>query len=54
MSSLWPEPLARIPIESDKLGTPEIVSDRGGLPEEIVDSVTGLVAEPSVRALQEL
>ncbi len=47
MPSLWPEPLGRIPIEANKLGTPAIVSTRGGCPETVVDHVTGLVADPT-------
>lgn len=49
--SLAPEPLPRVPIESNLLGTPAIVSNRGALPNTIVDRVTGLVTEPSVDAV---
>jgi glycosyltransferase involved in cell wall biosynthesis len=51
LPSLPPEPLGRVPIEANLLGTPAIVSNRGGLPETIVDKVTGLVTEPSVEAV---
>ena len=49
--SIWPEVFGRVPVEANKLGTPAIVSNRGGLPETIIDGVTGLVTEPSVEAL---
>jgi glycosyltransferase involved in cell wall biosynthesis len=48
LPSLWPEPLATVPIEANLLGTPAIVSNRGGNPDTIVDKVTGLVTEPAV------
>lgn len=51
LPSLWPEPLATVPIEANLLGTPAIVSSRGGNPDTIVDNVTGLVTEPSVDAV---
>jgi len=47
MPSLAPEAFGRIPVEANKLGTPAIVSDRGALPDAIVDRITGFVAEPS-------
>lgn len=50
MPSLWPEAFGRIPVEANQLGTPAIVSDRGALPEVVVDHVTGLVGEPSVES----
>jgi glycosyltransferase involved in cell wall biosynthesis len=51
MPSLYPEPFGRIPVEANLLGTPAIVSNRGALPDTIVDQVTGLVTEPSVEAV---
>jgi glycosyltransferase involved in cell wall biosynthesis len=51
LPSLWPEPFASVPIEANLLGTPAIVSNRGGNPDTIVDKFTGLVAEPSVDAV---
>lgn len=51
LPSLWPEPFATVPIEANLLGTPAVVSNRGGLPDTIVDKVTGLIAEPSVEAV---
>ena len=57
LPSLWPEPLATVPIEANLLGTPAVVSNRGGNPDTIVDKVTGFVTEPSVdkvaKALEE-
>jgi glycosyltransferase involved in cell wall biosynthesis len=41
--SIWPEPLSRIPTEANRLGVPAVVSSSGGLPETIVDNVTGYV-----------
>ena len=43
MPSLWPEPFGRIPVEANRLGVPAVVSSAGGLPETIVDGVTGYV-----------
>jgi glycosyltransferase involved in cell wall biosynthesis len=51
MPSLYPEPFGRIPVEANLLGTPAIVSNRGALPDTIVNRVTGLVAEPAVEAV---
>jgi glycosyltransferase involved in cell wall biosynthesis len=41
MPSIWPEPFGRIPVEANRLGVPAIVSSAGGLPETIVDGITG-------------
>jgi glycosyltransferase involved in cell wall biosynthesis len=41
MPSIWPEPFGRIPVEANRLGAPAVVSSAGGLPEVIVDGVTG-------------
>jgi glycosyltransferase involved in cell wall biosynthesis len=51
MPTLYHEPFGRIPVEANMLGTPAIVSNRGALPETIVDQVTGLVTEPSIEAV---
>jgi glycosyltransferase involved in cell wall biosynthesis len=51
MPSVLPEPFGRIPVEANLLGTPAVVSNRGGLPDTIVDQVTGLVTEPTVEAV---
>lgn len=53
MPSLWPEPFGRVPVEANKLGVPAVVSNRGGLPETVVDGVTGIVAEPTPEAFAE-
>jgi len=43
MSSIWPEPFGRIPVEANRFGVPAVVSSAGGLPETIVDGVTGYI-----------
>jgi glycosyltransferase involved in cell wall biosynthesis len=43
MPSIWPEPFGRIPVEANRLGVPAVVSSAGGLPEIIVDGVTGYI-----------
>jgi glycosyltransferase involved in cell wall biosynthesis len=43
MPSLWPETFGRIPVEANRLGVPAIVSSAGGLPETIVDGITGYI-----------
>jgi len=45
MSSIWPEPFGRIPVEANRLGVLAVVSDRGGLPEVVVSGVTGFIAK---------
>jgi len=47
MPSLWPEPFGRIPVVANRLGVPAVVSSAGGLPETIVDGVTGYVFKSS-------
>jgi len=51
MPSIWPEPFGRIPVEANRLGTPAVVTNRGGLPETVVDGETGFVVEPNPEAL---
>jgi len=51
MPSIWPEPFGRVPVEANRLGTPAVVTSRGGLPETVVDGETGLVVEPNSEAL---
>jgi len=51
MPSLHPESFGRVPVEANLLGTPAIVSNRGALPDTIVEQVTGLVTEPTVEAV---
>jgi glycosyltransferase involved in cell wall biosynthesis len=43
MPSLWPEPFGRIPVEANRFGVPAVISSAGGLPETIVDGVTGYI-----------
>jgi len=43
MPSIWPEPFGRIPVEANRLGIPAVVSSAGGLPETIVNGVTGYI-----------
>jgi glycosyltransferase involved in cell wall biosynthesis len=43
MPSIWPEPFGRIPVEANRLGVPAVVSSAGGLPETVVNGVTGYV-----------
>jgi len=45
MPSIWPEPFGRIPVEANRLGVPAVVSSAGGLPETIVNGVTGYIFE---------
>jgi len=43
MPSIWPESFGRISVEANRLGVPAIVSSAGGLPETIVDGITGYI-----------
>jgi len=51
VSSIVPEAFGRVPIEANRLGTPAVVSNRGGLPETITPSKSGLVADPYAESL---
>jgi len=53
MPSIWPEPFGRVPVEANRLGTPAVVTNRGGLPETIADRRTGFVVKPSPELLAE-
>ena len=44
--SVLPEPFGCVVIESMAAGTPVIGSNCGGIPEQIVDGVTGLLVPP--------
>jgi glycosyltransferase involved in cell wall biosynthesis len=46
--SLWQEPLPRVIQEAYTAGVPIVGSRRGGIPELIEDSVTGLLFDPDV------
>jgi glycosyltransferase involved in cell wall biosynthesis len=57
--SVLPEPFGRVVMESMAAGTPVIGSDCGGIPEQIVPGVTGLLFKPGdekdlAKALDEL
>lgn len=51
MPSIWPEPFGRVPVESNRLGTPAVVTNRGGLPETISHGETGVLVNPSVEEI---
>ncbi|MDP9404115.1 MAG: glycosyltransferase family 4 protein [Actinomycetota bacterium] len=44
--SVWPDPLPMTVSEAQLCGTPVIGARSGGIPEQIVDGVTGLIVEP--------
>ena len=46
--SRWEEPFGRVALESLACGVPVIVTNRGGLPEIVTESVYGYVVEPQV------
>jgi glycosyltransferase involved in cell wall biosynthesis len=57
--SVLPEPFGRVVMESMAAGTPVVGSDCGGIPEQIVPGVTGLLFKPGdeedlAKALDEL
>jgi glycosyltransferase involved in cell wall biosynthesis len=43
MPSVGLEAFGRIPVEANRLGVPAVVSSAGGLPETIVNGVTGYI-----------
>lgn len=45
--SLWEEPFGRVAVESLAVGTPVVVSARGGLPEIVAGSPCGMVVDPA-------
>jgi len=53
MPSLAGEAFGRVAAEANIVGTPAIVSTAGGLPDVVVDNVTGLVTQPSPQAFAE-
>ncbi|MDP8909468.1 MAG: glycosyltransferase family 4 protein [Chloroflexota bacterium] len=44
--SIWPEPFGLVAIEAMAMGKPVIAARSGGLPEVVIDDVTGLLVEP--------
>lgn len=49
--SIWPEPFGRVAIESLLVGTPVLVTNRGGLPEIVRDNRWGIVVKPTKDAI---
>lgn len=46
-TSVWPEPLSRVPIEAISVGTPCIATDVGGTSEIIDDGINGFLIPPN-------
>jgi len=44
--SLWNEPLPRVILEAYSFGIPVIVSNRGGIPEAVINGKTGFIFDP--------
>jgi len=44
--SLWHEPFSRVLIEAYSYGIPVLASNRGGIPENIIEQKTGLIFNP--------
>ncbi|MEM0241185.1 MAG: glycosyltransferase family 4 protein, partial [Candidatus Nezhaarchaeales archaeon] len=53
MPSVWPEPFGRVPVEANRLGVMAVVTNRGGLPETVVEGETGFLAEADPMDLAE-
>lgn len=49
--SVWPEPFGRVAVESLLVGTPVLVTNRGGLPEIIRDNRWGIIVKPTKDAI---
>ncbi|WP_455139994.1 glycosyltransferase family 4 protein [Thermophilibacter sp.] len=45
--SIWPEPFGRVVLDAYKSCLPVICTNSGGLPELVIDNVTGLIVEPN-------
>ena len=52
--SVWEEPFGKVIAEAMASGTPVAVSSMGGMPENVVDGVTGFVFAPEVDAIAAL
>ena len=50
---LWEEPFGRVILDAYKNGIPVIVTNRGGMPENVQNGKTGLIIEPTDSDLQE-
>ena len=46
--SIYDEPFANVTLEAKAIGTPSLVSDRGGFPEAVQNGINGLVVTPEV------
>lgn len=46
--SMWPEPFGRAALDSIGVGTPVVVTNKGGLPEIVDAGVTGLVSSTDI------
>ncbi len=44
--SLWHEPFSRVLIESYSYGVPVLASNRGGIPENVIEGKTGFIFDP--------
>ena len=45
--SIWPEPFGRVALEANLLSIPVVASNVGGLPEVVIDGVTGILVKPN-------
>ena len=47
--SIWPEPFGRAALDALSVGTPVLVTNRGGLPEIVKNGEWGIVCEPTMK-----
>jgi len=45
--SIWPEPFGRVALEANLLKIPVVASNIGGLPEVVIDGITGILVKPN-------